>query len=135
VKNFNPLHLLALAIVLLAFTYFKLFELKKEINEEKSAFKESKELALKLNEYKKMYADKTHQTQALKRILAQPSLKKEHIEVIKSSKSWKLRAKSISLAPLNSLMNKVLNGTYIIEKLEIKKISNEKAQLYLEIVW
>lgn len=131
----NPLHVGALLVVLLAFLFFTLGEVKSEFEDEKALYLESEKLAVELSALKDVYADKKKTQRSIERLLAQSSLQSADLVVKKDKKSIKISSKSIDAKVLNSLMGKVLNGSYNVSQLQIKRLSETKASLEMEIKW
>ena len=131
----NPLQIGALLIVIIAFLFFKLSGVKSELVEANEAFAKSEKLAVDLSSLKSVYANKTKSQKSLHRILSQNSLKSAHLVIKKAKSSIKISSKSIDTRALNSLMGKILNGSYNIVNLKIKKLSETKAELMMEIKW
>jgi len=124
-NRINPLYLGGFLIVLLLFFSFKLSHAKSQLAEAKESYKESLKLSTDLSELKKVYKK-------------EPSLrafKSASIVQTKTKSGVVLSAKSIDIKELNSLMAKLLNGAYNITALKIKKVSDTKASLHLEIKW
>ncbi len=134
-NQLNPLHIGALFFVVLAYLFFTLSGAKSELAEAKKSYKESEEIALSLSSLKETYADTKKTKNALERVLSQPSLKSANLDVKESKTTTKISAKSMNTATLNSLMGKILNGSYIIKELKIKKLSETSASLEMEIQW
>ena len=131
----NPLHVGALFVALLAFLFFTLSGAKSELVQAKESYIQSEELALKLSGLKDTYADTKGTKKALQRVLAQPSLKSANLEVKHAKTLVKIATKSIDTTALNSLMGKILNGSYNVTRMKIKKLSETKASLEMEIKW
>ena len=131
----NPLHVGILLCVLFVFVLFKLSEAKEELREAKKDYKETMKVATKLDSIAKTYSGKKAAIQALQRILKQSSLKSAEIEQKIGSSSIVLSSNSMSKTALNSLMSKILNGSYKIVSLKIKKLSKKTASLEMEIKW
>jgi predicted RNA-binding protein Jag len=134
-NQLNPLHIGALLLVLLAFSCFKLQEVKKELLEIKHSYHESEKVALDLNKLKSIYANKQKIKHTLEKILAYNSLKKAHLQISKNKTTIKITTDSIEYKMLNFLMGKILNAHYNITKLKIKKLTDTTASLYMEIQW
>lgn len=131
----NPLHIGALLIVILLFVLFKLHSAKSELLEAKKSFNETSQIAVKLNGLKKVYANTTESKRVLLKILSISKLQSLEMDK-KIEKSYaKIAIKSIDKMALNILMGKVLNSTLIIKKLKIKRLSEKKASLEMEITW
>ncbi len=131
----NPLQIALLLVVVITFLLFKLSSLKEELLEANESYKTSEKLAIDLNSLKSVYASPKKTQKAINRILAQRSLRGANLEIKREKKSIKITTKSIDTAALNSLMGKILNGSYNITLLKIKRLSETKASLVLEIKW
>lgn len=134
-NQINPLHIGILLIIVLIFGTFSLESAKEELQIAKVSFEETKELAVELSEFKSIYADSNKITKSLNRILGLAAVKSANIEVKKTKHGMILSSKSMNKKALNSLMGKLLNGSYNINTMRIKKLSNEKVSLYMEIKW
>ena len=131
----NPLHIGALLLVLIMFLFFKLSGIKDELVEVKQDYQISKKLAVDVNSLKSVYANKKKTKEALERILRQSSLKSASLNLKKEKKSIKISSQSIDTQALNFFMGKILNGSYDISLLKIKKLSQTTASLEMEIKW
>jgi hypothetical protein len=134
-NQLNPLHIGALFLAILAYLFFTLSGVKTELNEAKLSYRESEEVAITLSSLKETYADKQATKQSLQRVLAQPSLKAANLETKETKTSTKISSKSMDTAALNSLMGKILNGSYNLSELKIKKLSETTAWVAMEIKW
>ncbi|MFK5937061.1 MAG: hypothetical protein QM497_01580 [Sulfurimonas sp.] len=134
-KRINPLHIGVLLIVFLLFFTLKLSTLKDTLKNEKKAYRETVQIATKLQGLKAVYADKIGVKKSLNRVLHQRVLKSANIEKKFNAKGVVLSAEAITLRQLNYFMGKILNGSYRITLLKIKRISKEKASLKLKIKW
>jgi len=131
----NPLHIGALLLVLIMFLFFKLSGIKEELVEVKQDYQISKKLAVDVNSLKSVYANKKKTKEALERVLRQSSLKSASLNLKKEKKSIKISSQSIDTQALNFFMGKILNGSYDISLLKIKKLSQTTASLEMEIKW
>ena len=134
-NQINPLHIGGLILTLLAFLMFQLSGVKSELAEAKSEFAKSEKIAIDLSSLKAVYADKRKTKKALERMLSQSSLRSAGLDVRRTKEFVKISSPSIDSRVLNSLMGKILNGSYKISQLKIKKLSETKASLLLEIKW
>ena len=134
-NRINPIQIIALIVVLFLFFSFKLSDAKEELIEEKDSYKKTSQIAIKLDALKSTYKDKTKTLKKLNKILNYPLVKKA--EVTKDVKSSKvvLEAKSINKQSLNYLMGKLLNNTFNISSLNIKKLDEKTASIKVEIKW
>ena len=134
-NQINPLQIGALLVAIIAFLFFKLHGIKDELVEATASYKMSEKLAVDVSSLKSVYANKKKTKNAINRILAQGSLRAASLDVKRNKKSIKISSKSIETKALNSLMGKILNGSYNITNLKIKKLSETKASLEMEIQW
>jgi len=131
----NPLHIGALLLVLIMFLFFKLSGIKEELVQVKQEYAASKKLAVDVTSLKAVYANKKKTQNAIERILRQSSLKSASFNLKKEKKSIKISSQSMDAKVLNSFMGKILNGSYNITLLKIKKLSDTTASLEMEIQW
>lgn len=134
-KTVNPLHIVTLLLVLFIFVTFELFKAKEELLIAKENFQETSVLTNKLKGLNKIYSDKEGVRRSIGIILKQHSLKSTNINQSIGKTSIIIRAESLDRVALNSLMSKILNGSYNIASLKIKKTSDTKASLDMEIKW
>lgn len=121
----NPLYLALLLVVVILLLVFKLSGARTDLAEAKNSVKETTKIATELSDLKKVYIKEMN-----KKILNSKSLVKTTTKT-----GITISAKEMDSKELNSLMGKLLNGAYNIKALKIKKISDTKASLYLEIKW
>ncbi|HIC13497.1 MAG TPA: hypothetical protein EYO75_09060 [Sulfurimonas sp.] len=131
----NPLHIGGLLFVLIAFLLFSLSGVKEELVQAKSEFLISKNLAIDLHALKSVYADKTKIKNNINRILSLSSIKTTKLSIKREKKFIKISAKSIDTSVLNTLMGKILNDSFNISMLKIKKLSETRVSLEMEIKW
>lgn len=134
-NQINPLHIGALLLTVLLFMFFKLSSFQKELVEIQAEYKQSNKVATQLSTLDELYANSNKIKSSLERVLRQPSLKSADIKTSITKNSYKISSDSISAVALNSLMGKILNGSYNVTTLSIKRISQEKASLEMEIKW
>lgn len=134
-KNINPLHIGVLLVMILLFSLFKLSDAKSELEETSSEYLSTKEVVNKLSSLKTVYGDKEKVKKSLQRILSLGSLKSAKISEKSTKSGVELSSASMDKQALDSLMGKLLNGSYNIDKLRIKKLSDEKASFDMEIKW
>jgi len=134
-NRLNPLHIGALLIVVLLFISSKLVESKNQLLEAKSSYQETQKVAIELSDLKKVYADKKRLKKSLYKILQLSSLRSANIVKITKKSEIILSSKSMEKKALNSLLGKILNANFNIKILKIKKLSDKKASLYMEIKW
>jgi len=131
----NPLHIGLLLAVVIAFLFFQLSSVKTELEEAKVSFETSEKLAVDLSSLKSAYADKRKSKKALEKILANRTIKAANLTIKRNKKSITISSKSLDAKTLNTLMGKVLNTSFNIVSLKVKRLSDTKASLAMEIKW
>ncbi|MDD5202423.1 MAG: hypothetical protein PHH41_04710 [Sulfurimonas sp.] len=134
-NRLNPLYVAAGLVVLALLLVLKLSSAKEELLLAKAEYKETSLILSELSSLSSAYMSKDEVKKSLQRILSQPSLKSANIEQSIKSNSLLLRSSSMDKEALGSLMGKLLNGAYDIGAFEIKKLSENKASLEVEIKW
>ena len=134
-NRFNPLYVGILLLLLLAFFVMQLAEAKKELHEEKKLYEKSLQLALETSALKKAFADKTKEKREILRILTSSVLKNADVKKKLTNSGIYISAKNMDRNALNYFMGKILNATFVITKLQIKKTSENKATLEVKIKW
>ena len=122
-NRFNPLYLVFLLIVLLLFLSFQLSTVKNDLTQVKEAYKESVQLSTELRELKKAYSVKLNLS----------SIKSSSLTQKIDESGITISSNSMDIKDLNCLMRKLLNGAYNVSVLKIKRVSDTKVTLHLEI--
>ena len=133
-NNLNPLHIGALLLIIITFLFVKLDSTKTELKEVQESFKESERLAVDVSSLKSVYADKKKIKKSLDKIFNKIRRTTE-LKIKENKNSVFVSAKSIETSTLNALMGKILNGTYNVTELKIRKQSETKASVEMEIKW
>lgn len=131
----NPLYLGIFLLVVLALSVYKLNSAKSELKEAKVSYVQTSNLANELTSLKEVYSDNKNLERSLKRLLNQNSLKNAKIDSVFKKNNVVLSSSSIDKKALDNLMGKILNSTYNVVSLDIKKLSEEKASFKMEIKW
>jgi len=134
-NRINPLHIGALLIVVFAFFIFKLGKAKEELHHVNILYKETLTLSTHLVGLRDVYRDKNAIKKSINRILYQPSLRSAKVVKKITSTGLKISSESMDKRALNSLMGRILNGSYNITLLKIKRLSDKSASLKMEIKW
>lgn len=134
-NRINPLYVGALLVVFLIMSIYLLNSSKQSLSEVKSSFKETQKLASELSSLKKAYANDLSSKKEIIKLLAHRNLKATDIKADYKNSGVKISTDSIDKKSLDFLMGKLLNSTYDIRTIKIKRLSDEKASLELEIKW
>lgn len=134
-NRINPLHIGILLVVILLFLIFELGNSKSAYKEANSEYAQTKQLVSELKSLKSVYASKKKIKKSLQRILKLSALRPAKIQEKSLKDGIALSSESMNKLALDSLMGKILNGTYNVTKLKIKKLSDERVSFYMEIKW
>ncbi len=134
-NRINPLYLALLLVVVLLMLVFKVSNAKDELLEVKREYKSTLALVDELTALKKVYTDKNKVQKELKRVLNNSMMKNAQVQQHTTKRAMSLSSKSMDIKALNYLMGKILNSSYNITSLTIKKLSDEKVSLQMEITW
>lgn len=134
-NRINPIHIIILLIVLLAFMIFKLGSARAELAEEKESYAKTVVLAQKIKGLKSSYFDKAKVQKEINKLLRRSTLRAANIEKKVTHSSMMLTSENMNIRSLNYLLGKILNGTYVVSELKIKRLSDKTAAMRLEIKW
>jgi hypothetical protein len=134
-NRINPIHLAVLLVVVLLFSLVKLHTAKEELAQAEVSYKETLQLATKINGLKRNYFDKVKVQKEIGRILRKPILRRANIVKKVTNSGILLTSQSMDIQALNMLMGKVLNATFYISELTIKRRNDKSASLKMEIKW
>ena len=118
--------------MLLVFFSIKLMHAKDELSSAQKNYEKTLALVSELTSLKNIYENKKANKASLERILLGTSADLD--EQIKKN-SILLQAQAIDYTNINRLVSKLLNSSFEIKTMEIKKQSGEKAKLAMEIKW
>ena len=131
----NPIHIIILLIVLLLFVMFKLNSARVELAEAKESYAKTVVLAEKIKGLKSSYFDKAKVQKEINKLLRRSTLRSANIVKKVTHSSILLTSDNMNISSLNFLLGKVLNGTYVVSELKIKRLDEKSAAMRLEIKW
>ena len=134
-NRINPVYILVLLFVVLLMLMYKLDTTKEQVKDTLVEYKSTEALAVKLSSLKEVYADKVNTKNSLQKILRHSSLKSISLQTKFKKSSLLITAKSIDKNSLNLLVSKLVNNSFIINKMKVRKISENSAELSMEIKW
>lgn len=134
-KAINPLYLGLLLVVILLMSIFSLNSAKSDLIESKQSYSETLKVVTEIDGLKKAYINKALMQKSLQKILIQKSLKNSNISAKYKKHSVMMQSDKMDKKTLNFLFSKILNSTYNVTSLKIKKLSEDKASFEMEIKW
>jgi len=134
-NRLNPLYIGIFLLLLLVFSIIKLIDAKKELHEEKNLYEKTLKISLDTSALKKAFANKEREKREILRILSHSILRDADIKKEVTGSGMHISAKNMDIKALNYLMGKILNATFNITMLKIKKINENKSTLEVKIKW
>ena len=131
----NPLNILLFLVSILLIVFVQLNQKEHLYDEVKQSYEETSTLVDKTKRLKQIYKNKQVIVKKFERILQSSVLSNATIEKKKTYAGLKINIANMNKRSLEFLLSKVLNGSYKITSLEVKKLSSEKASLKMEIQW
>lgn len=134
-RQVNPLHVLLLLTVFILFLFYQLQETQATFHDAKEQLAKTKDVAYQLNALKKEYANKEYVVRTITRLLHQSILKSATITKEQKSDAIVLHAKKLSKRQLQRVLTKILNSTYKIKALHIKRVDEKSVDVDVEVGW
>ncbi len=132
-KQINPLYVAMLLLVLLVLAVVQLNKAKNEQYEAKENLKQTKEMAERIVALKKSWSDASQSNKNLQKLLRAPQLKASQIEQKKEGDKVILSSKNMDIAAVNYMVNKLLNGTFVLGAVKIVREENELFSFSVEV--
>jgi hypothetical protein len=134
VKQINPLYIALLFVVVLAVVILKLSDANSTHNASVAALQETEVTARRIVALQKDWDRGEQSTAPLDRLLNSAPL--QGTELVKKRKRNRvmITAASINKQAADYLLNKLLNNTYVIKALEIRRLNAQQASLYVEVI-
>lgn len=134
-SRINPINITFLLLLVLALISFMLSSAKGDLKEAENTYKETLKISTELGALKEAYSAKIKVKNSLQKILKQPSLRASKIIQNFKTSSVVIDSEGMDINALNLLMGKLLNKSYNIKSLSIKRLSETHVSLKLEIQW
>lgn len=131
----NPVYVGVLLVMLLIMSLYLLNSAKDTLVESKKSFKETQKIANEIKGLKDTYANEVVIKKNIIRLLSHNSFKSAKIKAEYKNSGVKIFSDNMDKKALDLLMGKILNSSYDIRRLEIKRLSENIAQLEMEIRW
>jgi hypothetical protein len=131
----NPLYLLALFSVLFLLSLYTLMSVKQEQIALKHSYQSAKILANDLQALQTIYTQKNEQQKRLDALLKSTQLKDANFIKEQKKSLWHVTSSAISQKELEFFLNKILNESYPVKSLTIKREQSQKARIDVEIQW
>ncbi len=134
-NRINPFYIGIMLGVIVIVLAIKLGYAKSELKDMENSYKETLKISTQLSGLKDVYSNKEKTKISLQRILELSSLSAAKIQKKSTNSGMIITSDSINKNEVNFLMGKILNASFDISSLKIKKLSKTHASLYMEIKW
>jgi hypothetical protein len=133
VKQINPLYIALLLVAALLFVGVKLYQANDAHKTAQASLQQTETMAKRIVTLKKEWDDKRKSYASLQRLLKASLLRNSGVTLQKKSGRVLVSAKQLDKKALDYLMNKLLNGTYTVTKMKIKRLDTTQASFYAEV--
>ncbi len=132
-KKVNPLYILSFVLLLLIFVGVKLSKVSKDKDYLESQLAQNESIALEITALKKSWAASKKNSSSLDRLIRSSSLRSANLKTKKKRDSYTISSESIDSKSVDFLLSKIYNGTYMVKKLYIKRVTPHSVSLKMEI--
>lgn len=132
-RQVNPLYIALMLIAVLAVVGFRLDSAKQTQLQAKAELEKTQVMAKRIEALKKSWDKGKMMRKELDRLLKSSPLRNAGIESKEQRGSVAITAKKIDAKAAEYLLNKLLNGTYVIKTLSLKRLDAETGALHVEI--
>lgn len=132
-RQINPLYLLLLLVVVLMIIVVRLDHAKNEQLGLKEELRKTEQMGERIRALKGSWQSASQTKKELQRLLRSAPLRQSEIVQTTAGGSIELSSASMDAQALEYLLNKLLNGSYTLKKLTLKRLDAKRASLQLEI--
>lgn len=132
-RQINPLYIVLLLCVVLFFVLFKLMQTKTQLHEVQSSFHKTKEMVHSIVELRDNWDNQKRTKNAISRILKSSMLSDTQILQKEKRGMIELHAYSMDAKSAGYLISRLLNETFLIKTMQIRRLSKDQLSLDVEI--
>lgn len=132
-RQVNPLIVALFLVVFLAVVVVRLEYAKESLHDARAELQETKVLAERIVALKQSWGDSPQKANSLRQLLASSLLKNAGIEKKKGRDTMVISAKSLEMKAASHLLNKLLNGTYVIKKMDVRQVDSAHLAVHVEV--
>lgn len=134
-NKINPLYFLVILVFASFVMFVKINQSHQEFNLVQEELLKTSDIVSQIKSFKKAYSEKKRMQKKISRLLRDASLKDANIIQKSTRTSLKLSTNSMSKKALDMFMGKVINDTYPIYTMDIKKIDATHVSFKMEFKW
>lgn len=132
-KQINPLYVALLLLAALVVVTVKLYQSNQMQKEAIASLHETETMAKRIVALKKTWDENKKNVITLERLLKSPMLRNVEITQQKKQDRLILKAERIDKKSADYLLNKLLNGSYTISVLKIRRLGEQEASFHVEV--
>lgn len=132
-KQINPLYVMALLVLILLFVIVRLTSATSAQNEAIASLEKTEKMAKRITTLKRTWEKPTATKKAIARLMKSSVLRGAAVKQKHSKGGLSLKATALNRHQMEYLIGKLFNGSFTIKSYEIKRLSEEKASLNMEI--
>ncbi len=132
-KNINPLYIVLLLIMILIVVLFNLIQVKNTLHEAQNSFDKTKTMVHNIVDLQQSWDNGKRTKDTIRRILRSSSLRKAQITQKNKRGLIEIYAGSIDSSSASYLISRLLNEAFTINSMKIRRLSKERASIYVEI--
>ena len=132
-KNINPLYIILLLVVILIVVLFNLMQVKNTLHEAQNSFDRTKTMVHNIVDLQQSWDNSKRTKDMIRRILRSSSLRKAQITQKSKRGLIEIYAGSIDSSSASYLISRLLNEPFTISSMKIRRLSKERASIYVEI--
>jgi competence protein ComGC len=132
-KKINPFYIIILLIVILVVVMFNLMHVKNELHEAHNSFDKTKAMVHKIVDLQQNWDNKKSTKNSIRRILRSSVLRNAGVIQKDRRGVITLHASSMNSKSVSYLISRLLNETFTIKSMKIRRLNKERASLDVEI--
>jgi hypothetical protein len=133
VTRVNPLYLLLLAVTLIGVMGYRVHLAQLEQRQLSQSLQETRAMGVKIRQLKTVWFDGDQTRKRLDGLLKSAPLRSEAITMTRHRSHITLTAARIGAQKLDHLTGKLLNGTYEVRKMNIRRLDDTHASITVEV--
>lgn len=132
-KKINPFYIIILLIVILVVVMFNLMHVKDELHEAQNSFDKTKAMVHEIVDLRQSWDNKKYTKNSIRRILKSSVLRNAGIVQKDRRGVIVLHGGSMNSKSASYLITRLLNESFTIKSMKIRRLSKERASLDVEI--
>ena len=132
-KKINPFYIILLLIVILVVVMFNLMHVKDELHEAQDSYDKTKAMVHRIVDLQQSWDNKKNTKNSIRRILRSSVLRNARIVQKDKRGVIVLHGSSMDSKSASYLIGRLLNASFTIKSMKIRRLNKERASLDVEI--